>query len=52
MVEIGSQPILGHIVKIYSHYSINALPICFGHKGYCNQGYFANYFLHISDVSI
>ena len=50
MVEIGSKPILWHILKIYSHYGINVI-ICCGYKGYLIKEYFANYFLHMSDVS-
>lgn len=50
MVEIGGRPILWHILKIYSHYSINDFVICCGYKGYVIKEYFANYFLHMSDV--
>ncbi len=52
MVEIGSQPILWHIMKIYSHYGFNDFIIPLGYKGYYIKEYFANYFLHQSDVSI
>ncbi|WP_434630362.1 glucose-1-phosphate cytidylyltransferase [Chromobacterium sp. CV08] len=52
MVEIGGKPILWHIMKIYSHYGINDFVICCGYKGYVIKEYFANYFLHMSDVTI
>ena len=51
MVEIGGKPILWHILKIYSHYGINDFIICLGYKGYVIKEYFANYFLHRSDVT-
>jgi len=51
MVEIGGKPILWHILKIYSHYGINDFIICCGYKGYIIKEYFANYFLHNSDVT-
>ena len=51
MVEIGDMPILWHIMKIYSHYDINDFVICCGYKGYMIKEFFANYFLHRSDVS-
>lgn len=51
MVEIGGMPILWHIMKIYSHYGINEFIICCGYKGYVIKEYFANYFLHQSDVT-
>ncbi len=51
MVEIGGKPILWHILKIYSHYGINEFIICCGYKGYLIKEYFANYFLHTSDVT-
>jgi len=51
MVEIGGKPILWHIMKIYSHYGINDFIICCGYKGYLIKEYFANYFLHQSDVT-
>ena len=51
MVEIGHKPILWHIMKIYSHYGINDFVICCGYKGYVIKEYFANYFLHMSDVT-
>jgi len=51
MVEIGGKPILWHIMKIYSHYGINEFIICCGYKGYLIKEFFANYFLHTSDVT-
>ena len=51
MVEIGGKPILWHILKIYSSYGINEFIICLGYKGYLIKEYFANYFLHMSDVT-
>ncbi|MFZ0394972.1 MAG: glucose-1-phosphate cytidylyltransferase [Terracidiphilus sp.] len=51
MVEIGGRPILWHILKIYSHHGINEFIICCGYKGYLIKEYFANYFLHMSDVT-
>ena len=51
MVEIGGKPILWHIMKIYSFYGINDFIICLGYKGYMIKEYFANYFLHTSDVT-
>jgi glucose-1-phosphate cytidylyltransferase len=51
MVEIGGKPLLWHIMKIYSHYGINEFVICCGYKGYVIKEYFANYFLHMSDVT-
>lgn len=52
MVEIGGMPILWHIMKIYSNYGYNDFVICLGYKGYVVKEYFANYFLHKSDVTI
>jgi len=52
MVEIGGKPILWHIMKIYSHYKINEFIICLGYKGYLVKEFFANYFIHMSDVTI
>jgi len=52
MVEIGGKPILWHIMKIYSHYGFNDFIICLGYKGYMIKEYFANYFLHQSDVTV
>jgi glucose-1-phosphate cytidylyltransferase len=51
MIEIGGRPILWHIMKIYSHFGINDFIICCGYKGYLIKEYFANYFLHMSDVT-
>src|SRR5215469_15522555 len=51
MVEIGGRPILWHILKIYSQHGINDFIICCGYKGYMIKEYFANYFLHMSDVT-
>ncbi|HBE18016.1 MAG TPA: glucose-1-phosphate cytidylyltransferase [Cyanobacteria bacterium UBA11149] len=51
MVEIGNQPILWHIMKIYSAYGINDFLICCGYKGYVIKEYFANYFLRMSDIT-
>ena len=52
MVEIGGMPILWHIMKIYSSYGYHDFVICLGYKGYLIKEYFANYFLHQSDVTI
>lgn len=52
MVEIGGKPILWHVMKIYSAHGINDFIICLGYKGYMIKEYFANYFLHMSDVTI
>jgi glucose-1-phosphate cytidylyltransferase len=52
MVEIGGKPILWHIMKIYSSYGLHDFIICLGYKGYVIKEYFANYFLHMSDVTI
>ncbi|MFA6548456.1 MAG: glucose-1-phosphate cytidylyltransferase [Candidatus Margulisiibacteriota bacterium] len=51
LVEIGEKPVLWHIMKIYSHYGYNDFVICLGYKGYQVKEYFANYFLHESDVT-
>jgi glucose-1-phosphate cytidylyltransferase len=51
MIEIGGKPILWHIMKTYSHYGVNDFVICCGYKGYVIKEYFANYFLHMSDVT-
>jgi len=51
MVEIGGKPILWHIMKMYSYHGINEFVICCGYKGYVIKEYFANYFLHMSDVT-
>lgn len=52
MVEIGGKPILWHIMKMYSHYGFNEFVILLGYKGYYIKEYFANYFLHQSNVTI
>jgi glucose-1-phosphate cytidylyltransferase len=52
MIEIGGRPVLWHIMKIYSSHGINDFVICCGYKGYVIKEYFANYFLHMSDVTI
>ncbi len=52
MIEIGGRPILWHIMKIYSQYGLNDFIVCCGYKGYSIKEYFANYFLHLSDVTI
>jgi glucose-1-phosphate cytidylyltransferase len=52
MVEIGGRPIIWHIMKIYSHFGINDFIVCLGYKGYLIKEYFANYALHMSDVTI
>ncbi|MCA3220118.1 MAG: glucose-1-phosphate cytidylyltransferase [Burkholderiales bacterium] len=51
MVEIGGKPILWHLMKLYSHHGINDFVVCLGYKGYVIKEYFANYFLHMSDVT-
>ena len=51
MIQIGGQPILWHIMKIYSFYGINEFIICCGYKGYVIKEYFSNYFLHMSGVT-
>ena len=51
MVEIGGMPILWHIMKIYSAHGINDFVVCLGYKGYVIKEFFANYFLHMSDVT-
>ena len=52
MVEIGGKPILWHIMKMYSHHGVNDFVICCGYKGYLIKEYFANYFLHMSDITL
>ena len=52
MIEIGGKPILWHIMKIYSVHGVNDFVVCCGYKGYLIKEYFANYFLHMSDVTI
>lgn len=51
MIEIGGKPILWHIMKMYSSHGVNDFVICLGYKGYIIKEYFANYFLHMSDVT-
>src|SRR5437762_4780244 len=51
MVEIGGMPIIWHIMKGYSHHGVNDFIICLGYKSYMIKEYFANYFLHTSDVT-
>jgi glucose-1-phosphate cytidylyltransferase len=51
MIEVGGKPILWHILKIYSAHGVNDFVICCGYKGYMIKEYFANYFLHMSDVT-
>lgn len=51
MIEIGGKPVLWHIMKIYSAHGINDFIICLGYKGYMIKEYFANYYLHMSDVT-
>jgi glucose-1-phosphate cytidylyltransferase len=52
MIEIGGRPIIWHIMKIYSAYGIYDFVVCLGYKGYVIKEYFANYFLHMSDITI
>ena len=51
MIDIGGKPVLWHILKIYSQHGINDFVVCLGYKGYMVKEYFANYFLHTSDVT-
>lgn len=51
MIEIGGKPILWHIMKLYSQHGVNEFIVCCGYKGYVIKEYFANYFLHMSDVT-
>lgn len=51
MVEIGGRPILWHVMKMYSAHGVNDFVVCCGYKGYIIKEYFANYFLHMSDVT-
>jgi glucose-1-phosphate cytidylyltransferase len=51
MIEVGGKPILWHIMKMYSTYGVNEFVICCGYRGYVIKEYFANYFLHMSDVT-
>ena len=52
LIEIGSKPIIWHIMKIYSHYGFNDFIICCGYKGYLIKEYFANYSLHTTDIKV
>lgn len=52
MIEIGGKPILWHIMKIYSHFGYNEFIVCLGYKGYIIKEYFANYYLHQTDVTV
>ena len=52
LIEIGSKPIIWHIMKIYSHFGLNDFIICCGYKGYLIKEYFANYSLHTTDVIV
>ncbi|RZO97030.1 MAG: glucose-1-phosphate cytidylyltransferase, partial [Gammaproteobacteria bacterium] len=52
MIDLGGKPILWHILKTYSHHGVNDFVICCGYKSYVIKEYFANYFLHMSDVTI
>ena len=51
MIELGGQPMIWHIMKLYSFYGINEFIICCGYKGYMIKEYFANYLLHMSDIT-
>lgn len=51
MVEVGGRPLLWHIMKMYSMHGVNDFVVCLGYKGYLIKEYFANYFLHMSDVT-
>jgi glucose-1-phosphate cytidylyltransferase len=51
MVEVGGKPLLWHLMKIYSHHGVNDFVVCLGYKGYVVKEYFANYFIHSSDVT-
>ena len=51
MIEIGGRPILWHVMKIYAHHGITEFVVCLGYRGYMIKEYFANYFLHTSDVT-
>jgi glucose-1-phosphate cytidylyltransferase len=52
MIEIGGRPVLWHIMKMYSHHGINDFVVCLGYKGYIIKEYFANYFLHSSNITV
>ena len=51
MIDLGGKPVLWHILKLYSYHNINDFIICCGYKSYIIKEYFANYFLHMSDVT-
>ena len=51
MVEIGGRPVLWHIMKLYAHHGVREFIVCLGYKGYVIKEYFANYFIHNSDVT-
>jgi glucose-1-phosphate cytidylyltransferase len=51
MVEVGGRPILWHILKHYSRHGINEFVVCLGYRGYVIKEYFANYFMHMSDIT-
>ncbi|RYZ67577.1 MAG: glucose-1-phosphate cytidylyltransferase, partial [Proteobacteria bacterium] len=51
MIEVGGRPILWHIMKLYAHHGVTEFVVCVGYKGYLIKEYFANYFLHMSDVT-
>ena len=51
MVEIGGKPMIWHIMKIYSAHGVNDFVICCGYKGYMIKEYFANYFIHVTDLT-
>src|SRR3712207_5719941 len=51
MVEIGGKPILWHIMKCYSHFGLSDFVVCLGYRGYVIKEYFANYYLHMGDVT-
>ncbi|GMA74527.1 hypothetical protein GCM10025880_09440 [Methylorubrum aminovorans] len=52
MVEVGGRPIIWHIMKMYSSFGVNEFVVCLGYKGYQITEFFANYYLHLSDVTI
>ena len=52
MVEIGGRPILWHIMKMYSHHGVNDFIVCLGYKGYFIKEYFANYYMHMADITL
>lgn len=52
MIDIGGNPIIWHIMNIYSHYGINDFVVCCGYKGYMIKEYFANYHMHMSDITV